>query len=81
MEKAHGAALMRALLLPLALTALLPACSLRQLTVDQTAEVFKHGVAAMDKEWDLELAAASFPTNIKMLEVFLYSSSHLSRKK
>lgn len=62
-------------LLPLLLASFLfSACSLRQMTVNQTAEVFKHGVAAMDKEWDYELAAASFAPNIKMLEVFLYSS-------
>lgn len=64
---------MRALALSLSML-LCSACSLRQLTVDQTAEVFKHGVAAVDKEWDYELGAASFAPNIKMLEIFLYSS-------
>ncbi|MBW2731385.1 MAG: hypothetical protein JRH20_03270 [Deltaproteobacteria bacterium] len=65
---------MRLLPFLLSLTFICSACSLRQITVDQTAQVFKHGAAAMDKEWDYELAATSFAPTIKTLETFLYSS-------
>jgi predicted anti-sigma-YlaC factor YlaD len=51
----------------------LPACSMRQLAVEQTAAILKDSLPAFEKEWDYELVADALPANIKMVEGFLQS--------
>ena len=47
------------------------ACSLKKITVDQTAEVLADAGRAFDQETDPELAAAAMPASIKTIEGFL----------
>lgn len=49
----------------------LPGCSTSQLVARGAAPLIEHGVAAMNRETDLELARASIPTNLKMIEALL----------
>lgn len=56
----------------LALTWLsLSGCSTSQLVARGAAPLIDHGVAAMNRETDLELARASIPANLKMIEALL----------
>ncbi|MEZ4273071.1 MAG: TRAP transporter TatT component family protein [Myxococcota bacterium] len=45
-------------------------CSLKKLTVSQTAGIFSDGIAAFHRESDIEFAADAIPANLKTLEVF-----------
>ena len=49
----------------------LPGCSTSQLVARGAAPLIEHGVAAMNRETDLELARASIPANLKMIEALL----------
>lgn len=53
--------------------ALLPlsGCSTSQLVARGASPLIDHGVAAMNRETDLELARASIPANLKMIEALL----------
>ncbi|MEK6608257.1 MAG: TRAP transporter TatT component family protein [Myxococcota bacterium] len=50
---------------------LAPACNLRQLTVDQTADVLAAGKPALDREEDVDLMREALPAQIKMVDAFL----------
>jgi hypothetical protein len=50
---------------------LLVGCSTGQLVARGAAPLIDHGVTAMNRETDLELARASMPANIKMIEALL----------
>ncbi len=50
---------------------LLGGCSTGQIIARGAAPLIDHGVAAMNRETDLELARASMPANIKMIEALL----------
>lgn len=50
------------------------ACSLKKMTVDQTAVVMQDASAAYEYENDLELAAAAIPGTLKTVEGFLQAS-------
>jgi hypothetical protein len=66
------APLSRAVFASLAM-ALLPlsGCSTSQLVARGASPLIDHGVAAMNRETDLELARASIPANLKMIEALL----------
>jgi hypothetical protein len=49
----------------------LSGCSTSQLVARGAAPLIDHGVAAMNRETDLELARASIPANLKMIEALL----------
>lgn len=49
----------------------LSGCSTSQLVARGAAPLIDHGVAAMNSETDLELARASIPANLKMIEALL----------
>ncbi|HUX31037.1 MAG TPA: TRAP transporter TatT component family protein [Thiobacillus sp.] len=49
----------------------LSGCSTSQLVARAAAPLIDHGVAAMNRETDLELARASIPANLKMIEALL----------
>lgn len=53
--------------------ALLPlsGCSTSQLVARGASPLIEHGMAAMNRETDLELARASIPANLKMIEALL----------
>src|SRR5512139_49696 len=51
--------------------ALLSGCSTSQLVARGASPLIDHGVAAMNRETDLELARASIPANLKMIEALL----------
>jgi tetratricopeptide (TPR) repeat protein len=55
----------------LAMIALLSGCSTSQLVARGAAPLIDNGVTAMNRETDLELARASMPANLKMLEALL----------
>lgn len=50
---------------------LLPACSTSQLVARGASPLIDNGVTAMNRETDLELAQASMPANLKMIETLL----------
>jgi len=50
---------------------LLPACSTSQLVARGASPLIDNGVMAMNRETDLELAQASMPANLKMIETLL----------
>ena len=50
---------------------LLSACSTSQLVARGAAPLIDHGVTAMNRETDLDLARASIPANLKMIEAML----------
>ena len=55
-----------------ALTLLVPGgCSLKRMTVDQTAKILKETMPVFEQDWDYELVAEALPANIKMIEGFL----------
>jgi hypothetical protein len=56
------------LLCILALTLLSSACSMDQMLVRASIPMIEGGVQALNKETDLELAEASIPTNLELLE-------------
>jgi hypothetical protein len=64
---------MRTLLLAAGLL-LATACSLKKLTVDQTADVLKDASRAFDTETDVDFAAAAIPASLKTTEGFLEAS-------
>lgn len=49
----------------------LPGCSTGQLVARGASPLIEHGMAAMNRETDLELARASIPANLKMVEALL----------
>lgn len=49
----------------------LSGCSTSQLVARGAAPLIDHGVAAMNRETDIELARASIPANLKMIEALL----------
>ncbi|MBW8327836.1 MAG: TRAP transporter TatT component family protein [Thiobacillus sp.] len=49
----------------------LSGCSTSQLVARSASPLIDHGVAAMNRETDLELARASIPANLKMIEALL----------
>jgi hypothetical protein len=49
----------------------LSGCSTSQLVARGASPLIDHGVAAMNRETDLELARASIPANLKMIEALL----------
>jgi len=49
----------------------LSGCSTSQLVARGAAPLIDHGMAAMNRETDLELARASIPANLKMIEALL----------
>lgn len=49
----------------------LSGCTTSQLVARGAAPLIDHGVAAMNRETDLELARASIPANLKMIEALL----------
>lgn len=49
-------------------------CSLQQITIRQTADVFAKGKLAMDRESDPEFARQALPANIKTIESLLVSA-------
>src|SRR5512139_3581873 len=51
--------------------ALLSGCSTSQLVARGASPLIDNGVAAMNRETDLELARASIPANLKMIESLL----------
>lgn len=55
----------------LAASFLLGACSTGQIVARGAAPLIDHGVTAMNRETDLELARASIPANIKMIDALL----------
>lgn len=55
----------------LATLLLLSGCSTSQLVARGASPLIDHGVMAMDRETDLELARASIPANLKMIEALL----------
>jgi tetratricopeptide (TPR) repeat protein len=55
----------------LAMIALLSGCSTSQLVARGATPLIDNGVTAMNRETDLELARASMPANLKMLEALL----------
>jgi hypothetical protein len=62
----------RAVCAGLALAGLsLSGCSTSQLVARGASPLIDHGVAAMNRETDLELARASIPANLKMVEALL----------
>jgi hypothetical protein len=62
----------RAVCAGLALAGLsLSGCSTSQLVARGASPLIAHGVAAMNRETDLELARASIPANLKMIEALL----------
>lgn len=66
------APLSRAALASLAITLLpLSGCSTGQLVARGASPLIEHGVTAMNRETDLELARASIPANLKMIEALL----------
>lgn len=50
---------------------LLTGCSTSQIVARGASPLIDHGVAAMNRETDLELARASIPANLKMIEALL----------
>jgi hypothetical protein len=50
---------------------LLSGCSTGQLVARGAAPLIDHGMAAMNRETDLELARSSIPANLKMIEALL----------
>lgn len=50
---------------------LLSGCSTSQLVARGASPLIDHGIAAMNRETDLELARASMPANLKMIEALL----------
>ena len=46
-------------------------CSLKQMALDQTAEILKDTMPAFERDWDFQLVAEALPANIKMIEGFL----------
>jgi hypothetical protein len=50
---------------------LLSGCSTSQLVARGASPLIDHGMAAMNRETDLELARASIPANLKMIEALL----------
>lgn len=50
---------------------MLPGCSTSQLVARGASPLIEHGMAAMNRETDLELARASIPANLKMVEALL----------
>mgnify|MGYP001069357184 FL=1 len=62
----------RAVFTSLAIACLLSSgCSTSQLVARGASPLIDHGVAAMNRETDLELARASIPANLKMIEALL----------
>lgn len=62
----------RAALVSMAIAVLLlSGCSTSQLVARGAAPLIDHGVTAMNRETDLELARASIPANLKMIESLL----------
>ena len=57
----------------LLLTLMLTACSTRKMTVRAVSEVMANGVAAYEKDDDLDLVEEALPANIKLLEALLES--------
>ncbi len=55
----------------LAMVLLLSGCSTGQIVARGASPLINNGVAAMNRETDLELARASMPANLKMLEALL----------
>jgi hypothetical protein len=53
------------------LAVVLTSCSLKKITVDQTADILADAGRAFDTETDVELAAAAIPASLKTLEGFL----------
>lgn len=52
----------------------IPACSIKTLTLNTTAEIMKEGSSAMESEPDLDLARSAVPGQIKTVEGFLVSA-------
>jgi hypothetical protein len=52
--------------------ALLGGCSMGQMVARSSSAIMESGVAAMNRETDLELAKAAIPANLKLLEGLLY---------
>src|SRR5512143_984468 len=61
----HRAALLAIAVLPMA------GCSTSQLVARGASPLIEQGVVAMNRETDLELARASIPANLKMVEALL----------
>ena len=57
----------------LLLALMLTACSTRKMTVRAVSDVMADGVAAFEKDDDLDLVERALPANIKLLEVLLES--------
>lgn len=55
----------------LALVLLLSACSMGQMVVRGSSAILDSGIAAMNRETDLELARAAMPANLKLMEGML----------
>lgn len=53
---------------------LLPACSIKSIALNVTADLFEEGQSAFEEESDLELAEQSMGANLKVLEALLKSS-------
>lgn len=51
---------------------LLGGCSMGQMVARSSSAIMESGVAAMNRETDLELAKAAIPANLKLLEGLLY---------
>ena len=58
----------------LLLAVVLGGCSIRQLTIDTTADLMKEGNRAFDAEEDVEIARAAAPGQIKQIEGILVSA-------
>jgi len=56
--------------------ALLSACSVGQMVVRGSQTILDSGVDAMNRETDLELAAAAMPANLKLIEGMLLEDPH-----
>jgi tetratricopeptide (TPR) repeat protein len=54
---------------------LLSGCSTSQLVARGASPLIDHGMAAMNRETDLELARASIPANLKMIEALLLADA------
>ncbi len=61
----------RATVTALVLAVLLPGCSTSQLVARGASPLIDNGVTAMNRETDVELARASSPANLKMIEALL----------
>ena len=48
-------------------------CSVRRMALNQTSEVFKDGMVAVNEEPDYDFAGDAFPASLKTVEVMLVS--------